>query len=599
MNFNYEKIRSKMEHGGNQWTGYSDLFLVLSVVFLLLYVVSNLRSGTVSIASRSAVKAAQIESNELKRQIKTYEVLKDDYLKKGASQDEVEMYQELMGKLNLLEDGAKQESNTLYRKAQDAQDKQNALNRYQQVVKNIINANLVAQSRLKKREDVIVDKDQDLEQKDQVVDQLSVNIQDRERELDKNNQTISQIENQLSTRVQQLRNAYATNKRSKAELSEKIKKLNDESQQQITALQQTNNKVAKELYSAQAEVEVKTKESQTLSAELTRKQSELASKQAQYRESIDSMKASHDAAVARDRAEFEKNLRSAKLSADERVAKEKAYRDGIERKYATYNQKLQGMNDQLAKTQGTLSSLEGSNKALSSKLADVNGKLGSAQGQLSQTKGKLAEVSGRLGSTQGELAAAQQKLSVQRKLAERIQENFAKAGISADVDLKTGDVTIRFANEYFDTGSSTLKNGMREKVEKMIPVYAKSLFEDDKIVKRISSVEVVGFASPTYQGKYVNPESLSTENRAAVNYNMDLSYQRAKGVFEYVFDTNKMKFTHQKQLLPLVKVSGRSYLAAEQGMERGIAGGKMDNFCKVNDCHKSQKVIIKFNLKDE
>ncbi len=182
-------------------------------------------------------------------------------------------------------------------------------------------------------------------------------------------------------------------------------------------------------------------------------------------------------------------------------------------------------------------------------------------------------------------------------LAEQIMRNFAKAGIKASVDGKTGDVTINFENEYFATGSANLKDGMKSILQKTIPVYAQSLFQDKKIASRISSVEIIGFASPTYKGKFVDPDSLSPETRSAVNYNMDLSYQRAKSIFEHVFDTTKMNFGAQQTLLPLVKVSGRSYLASDR--LKGRALGSDHDYCKTNDCQKSQKVIIKFNLRDE
>ena len=102
MNLNYEKIKAKVEHGSHQWTSYSDLFLVLSVVFLLLFVVANLRSGTGAIMSQTQVQTMKAENDDLKKQIKAYEALRDGYLKEGASQDEVKVYQELMGKLTLL-----------------------------------------------------------------------------------------------------------------------------------------------------------------------------------------------------------------------------------------------------------------------------------------------------------------------------------------------------------------------------------------------------------------------------------------------------------------------------------------------------------------
>jgi len=328
MNFNYEKIRNKFEHGGNQWTGYSDLFLVLSTVFLLLYVIANLRSGAVSIASHGAIQMAKQEVDELRKQVQAYNVLKEDYLKKGASEGEVQMYQELMSKLSLLEDGAKQEHMALSKQAQEAQEKEAALNHYQAMVKNIINANLVAQSRLKKREDIIQDKEEVIQDKSEElavreseVRNLHQNIQTKESQIDKNNETISQIENQLNQRVKQLHLSYRDNQKSKEKMQQEVAKLQAESQNRIQSLRSENNKVASQLLSAQSQVEAKTKESNQLLSALT-------SKQQQYQKSIEDMRAAHQAALAREKGEYEQGLRQAHLSAEARLAKERAYRDG-------------------------------------------------------------------------------------------------------------------------------------------------------------------------------------------------------------------------------------------------------------------------------
>ena len=225
-----------------------------------------------------------------------------------------------------------------------------------------------------------------------------------------------------------------------------------------------------------------------------------------------------------------------------------------------------------------------------SSIHDIEGKYQKSIQSLEHTNQALA----------GDLQASQRKLNEQRMLAQAIKKNFADAGVSASVDEKTGDVVINFQNEYFETGSSDLKNGMKQILQKTFPVYAKSLLQNPAVAKHISSVEIVGFASPTYKGKSVDPESLSPENREAVNYNMDLSYQRAKAIFEHVFDTNKMQFQYQRDLLPMVKVSGRSYLASDRLSGRTPAALKPgEDFCSVFDCKKSQRVIVKFNLKEE
>ena len=82
MAFDYDKIKKK-EEGGSQWTSYSDLFMVLSVVFLLLYVVSSLRNGTYGIQKYVELNNIQKENEDLKQQLEVYNTLKDDYLEKN------------------------------------------------------------------------------------------------------------------------------------------------------------------------------------------------------------------------------------------------------------------------------------------------------------------------------------------------------------------------------------------------------------------------------------------------------------------------------------------------------------------------------------
>jgi hypothetical protein len=86
-------------------------------------------------------------------------------------------------------------------------------------------------------------------------------------------------------------------------------------------------------------------------------------------------------------------------------------------------------------------------------------------------------------------------------------------------------------------------------------------------------------------------------NRQAVNYNLDLSYGRARAIFNYVFDQSKMSFKNQDRMLPLVKVTGRSFLTSDKERDPA-AQDSTESFCKKNDCAKLQKVIIKFTLKD-
>src|ERR1700679_3382982 len=101
MGFDYN--RQKEKHGSeSMWTSYSDLFLGLSIIFLLFYVSANLKKGTDG--ARQAIENKKLvkEAEDLKQQIKVYETLKQDYLQKQAAPEEQANYEELMGKLDLL-----------------------------------------------------------------------------------------------------------------------------------------------------------------------------------------------------------------------------------------------------------------------------------------------------------------------------------------------------------------------------------------------------------------------------------------------------------------------------------------------------------------
>jgi uncharacterized membrane protein YciS (DUF1049 family) len=69
MSFNYQK--NKDGHSQDSfWTSYSDLFLGLSTIFLLLYVVSSLRTGTDAIKSQLDNEKLSMKVQELENQLK-------------------------------------------------------------------------------------------------------------------------------------------------------------------------------------------------------------------------------------------------------------------------------------------------------------------------------------------------------------------------------------------------------------------------------------------------------------------------------------------------------------------------------------------------
>ena len=119
-----DKFKDKDSGDGNQWASYSDLFMALSFIFLLLYVTSSLRNGTNEVQQNLENRKVMAEAEDLRQQIKVYNTLKENYLEKEASKDEQQVYAELMNKLELLQDDAKEEKNDLRRQAKENEKKE-------------------------------------------------------------------------------------------------------------------------------------------------------------------------------------------------------------------------------------------------------------------------------------------------------------------------------------------------------------------------------------------------------------------------------------------------------------------------------------------
>jgi len=101
MGFDYDAIQLKKHSSGTQWASYSDLFMVLAFVFLLLYLVSSLRTGMASVTANAKIKQAQQE-------LDLYESIRTQYLAEQASAEEKQIYQDVLNRISLLQDEAAQ-----------------------------------------------------------------------------------------------------------------------------------------------------------------------------------------------------------------------------------------------------------------------------------------------------------------------------------------------------------------------------------------------------------------------------------------------------------------------------------------------------------
>ena len=573
MAFDYDKIKKRQE-AENHWASYSDLFMVLSVVFLLLYVTSSLNNGTHQIQKAIEVQKLAKKAKSLEQQIKVYDTLKEEKLEE-QDPDEQKLYKELMGKLDLLQEKAKLEKEELMQQAQANDAKAQALNKYQQMVRNIINANILAKGQIVTRDKVIdrqttdiAEKEQEIQEQSQQINQLADTIENRESELAQNKQNIKEIQSELKEKIQKLKQSQGESE----ELSQSIKELRERSQQQIDRLESQNRDIEGELAQSKTNLaqikEESEKERERITQELAQAKSEHQAKTANLKEQFKSQMES-------EKAQLEAKIKEEKLGAEEQAKalaefrkKAKAKEDALQDKLSNLDSDLQSKENELEKANlekqravASLKGLENDNKALSD-----------------------------------DLAKAKALINARKDLANKLAKNFQRKGVRAKVDPKTGDVTIDF-KDSFDTGKSALKGSMKEQIKELMPVYTSSLFSDEKTAELIKNVELVGFASPTYKGKYVNPESLKAQDQEAVNYNLKLSFERANSIFKYIFDKKKVDFKHQRDLLPKTKVVGRGYLPEGKKGSEIPEGLSQKEFCAQYDCAKAQKVIIKFTLK--
>lgn len=472
MGFEY-RSKKNQHNQDSMWTSYSDLFLGLSVIFLLLYVTASLRQGTDGVRQYLENKELEKENSDLKQQLNVYNSLKNSYLNNQTSENEQATYDRLMNKLDLLQDESRNEKNELQVKAKENEEKEKALNQYQQIIRNIINANLIAKARINSRDEVITKKEGVIQEKSLEISSLESDLKKKSSEIESSKNKISKMEQSLKQNLNELNAAYKNKRISEERFKE----------QQEIFKQETNNKIA------------------------------------------------------------------------------------------------------LLKQQNLLRETE---------IDDIKEQQVALQSKLAQTEGKYSATKSELSKTKVILDKARENLQARKKIAQSIKGKFREMGIDAEVDTGTGDVLLGFGTEYFDTGQAKLKPGMKKVLEKALPTYAQSLFEDPKISEKIENVEIVGFASPTFNGKYVDPSTLNKKDRLAVTFNLDLSYKRARSIFDYLYTNTD--FQHKQRLMPLVKVTGRSFLGDKNDHEATKESAA--DFCQRNDCAKKQTVIIKFKLRD-
>lgn len=614
MSFHYNKNGS---HGQSEsfWTSNSDLFLGLSSIFLLLYVVSSLRSGADGMNNATENKKLKVQIQDMQEQLKIYESTKTQYLQSQASKSEKDEYAELMDKLSLLQEEAKNEKENLTKQAQENAKKEVALNKYQQMVRNVINSNTLAKTKISNRNEVIDEQDQVIEEKNETITEQTQKISGLNQDIaQKNNQLkskdaqIDQINDAMEDKMAELQRSYKQQKMTQKAYQAKMKQLELEADNKILAIEKQKDAIEQQKRLTQQQLAQAKNVLDTTKAQLAQTETQLAQTADQLDQTTDKLQDTSQALnqtkdqldqTADQLQNTNQALNQTKGALDQKAkevsnlqgqlgaaaAETKAKMDALQGKFAADQAAAKAAFDKALRDQKGLSDAEIAKREGQFKAA--------AQAREKAMQGQLAGLAGQLKNTEGQLNAVKAELAARKAIAGEIKKGFDKMGIKADIDLESGDVLLDFGQAYFDSDSANLKEDMRNVLRKAMPVYSKSLFGNPTVSSQISAVEVIGFASPTYKGKFVDPNSSKPADREALKYNMDLSYKRAKSIFNYILDEKEMDFEHRQNLVPNLKVSGRSFLDLMK-MDRNVASAQ--EYCQRNDCKKSQRVIIRFSM---
>lgn len=170
-------------------------------------------------------------------------------------------------------------------------------------------------------------------------------------------------------------------------------------------------------------------------------------------------------------------------------------------------------------------------------------------------------------------------------------------GVKMEVSPNSGVVSLHFPEHYFDSNSARLTAKMREAFSKFIPIYAKQIWENKELAKRVESIDIIGHASPTYQKRILNPHDLGPEGEKAMKYNRKLSKKRAEAIKKYLFQSGVVTFPYQSKMKRITKTFGVGFMTPPGEPQRNLASEVP--LCASLECIEYNKVVLNLRLKSK
>jgi len=628
--------------GGSVWSSYSDLFMTIAIVFLVMFVFTMLQSQVEKMKStlEQEQQKKQLEAKIPEKMKKRTEAHKKLMVK---SIDDIEQKNKLIAEkmkefmaLNkdlsqqkkvynqILKDQLKQEAiiaqsrkkfvelRKEFKKRRKELDREKALAKQEIEKIKKEKENEIAKIQLEsaqKINKVIVEKTNEfnkvIAEKNKVVDKVQI----EKEQIERNNKNLAKKVNSLE--VQKRRNQEEIEGITVAYES-KIDLLQNDIKNQKGKFEQENLNLKTEAIQAKQNIKTLMKEAQNRFSQQNSKahrkvsslKQKLANSLASHGKQIQKIQGTHSKETNRLHAQVSKLQGNLKNLEGKLSDSENEY-GKLQGEARLASQQTKSLNGQLGKlnseNKGLHHNLQGFEKKVSglhSSITDLKGQLAINEKEIESLKEcgtksrKLASLNGvlknKLTNTKYALnKAASRKLNIMQKILANLKAN----GVDVEADLQRGVITLRMDDIFnFGNNSYQLNHSARAKLKKIIPIYAEALLGEKDSAEHIAGVTITGFASPRFRRVFVDPIATDYD---AYNYNLNLSVKRAEQIAKYIFSNQIGDYNHKTPLREITSVSGKSYMDPVK-IDRQVTV----ETCGPYDCARSRRVEINFILKD-
>lgn len=235
--------------------------------------------------------------------------------------------------------------------------------------------------------------------------------------------------------------------------------------------------------------------------------------------------------------------------------------------------------------QARVQELEAENTSITQQLATQQQTLDRLNQELASRDDMLLKVAAQSSS------GSRQGPGPRAEIARRIVRALDKLQLPTSIDARTGKVQVYFQDSSFGHGQGRLSESAREVIRSLVPLYAEAVLGNKSLATSVTSIQVVGHASPTFNQRPIDPRG--PFQAEAFARNLALSMQRASVFAEFMLSDDMGDFRFRQDLAQRLAITGRSHMDPVPSHRGSNAE------CGAWDCEKSRRIELSFSTADD